>query len=451
MSKKSWFLNRFLVLILGLSVLTLPAVAADDFASEADEWSSSDDKPRKKSKKKTKRSKKSKKEVEEDEGDSFAGADDDEFDDSSKKSRRKPKKKTKRSRKSKQEFDDDDAAFGESDDDDAFDSSSKKTRDKSKKKSKKSGAAATEQVNAAVVDRQLWSKMQSIMIKTVNFSGGSVSDYIRFFKEEAAKNGLEITMTYLPADKGDATIIAGDTKGAVPELSFPSVMLADVNLAEVLECSCRRAGGQYLVENNEIKIIHNTHYISRTYSIAKAELLVREDDDFVDMDDEEDLGDLLRDRGIIFLRGSKASFKNNDKQLVYVAPLRAHEAMAEYERQLVELREGMSEAATYFKKYCATLQKIEKTCKKLQGGSTKKIKSKLKPFFKQLEASCPDSMLEQMEYYVRINPQEKKKVRTLIEDAGDAIQPLIDVCYEYDDAEAAELAENLYAHIRRFE
>ncbi len=385
MKIRTWFINRFLVLIFGLSVLTLPVVAADDFASEADEWSSSDDKPRKKSKKKAKQGR------------------------------------------------------------------------KSKEKSKESEAVEAEKVNAAVCDRQLWEKMQSVRVKTVNFSGGRVSEYIRFFKAEAAKNGLEVTITYLPADKGDATIIAGDTKGPVSELSFPSIMLADVNLAEVLEVACERAGGQYLVENNEIKIIHNTHYISRTYSVTKAELEVR--DDITGSDDEEEflcdeedaLGAILLRKGVLYLQGAKVSFKNGDKQLVYVAPVQAHEAMVEYEKNLVQLRQGLPKAATYFKKYCATLHKIEKTCERLPGESAKKIESKLKSCFKQLGAACPDSMVEQMEYYVRINPREKSKMNKQIEGARDAIQLLIDECYDRDDEENAELAENLRAYIRRLE
>lgn len=373
------------MLILGLGVLTLPAIAADDFGAADDEWSSADDKPRKKSKKKAKQGR------------------------------------------------------------------------KSKEKSKESEAVEAEKVNAAVCDRQLWEKMQSVRVKSVNFSGGRVSEYIRFFKAEAAKNGLEVTMTYLPADKGDATIIAGDTKGPVSELSFPSIMLADVNLAEVLDVACERAGGQYLVENNEIKIIHNTHYISRTYSVTKAELEVREDimgsedeEEFL-CDEEEALGDILLRKGVLYLQGAKVSFKNGDKQLVYVAPVQAHEAMVEYEKNLVQLRQGLPKAATYFKKYCATLHKIEKTCEKLQGESAKKIESKLKACIKQLGTACPDSMVERMDYYVRINPREKSKMNKQIDGARDAIQLLIDDCYDRDDEENAELAENLRAHIRQLE
>lgn len=385
MKIRTWLTNRFLVLILGLGVLTLPTIAADDFGAADDEWSSADDKPRKKSKKKAKQG------------------------------------------------------------------------NKSKEKSKESEAVEAEKVNAAVFDRQLWEKMQSIKVKTVNFSGGRVSEYIRFFKAEAAKNGLEVTMTYLPADKGDATIIAGDTKGPVSELSFPPVLLADVNLAEVLEVASRRAGSQYLVENNTIKIIHKTHYISRTYSVTKAELEVRED--ITGSDDEEKflcdgqeaLGDILLEKGVLYLQGAKVSFKNGDKQLVYVAPVHAHEAMVEYEKNLVKLRQGMPKAATYFKKYCSALHKIEKTCERLPGESAKKIESKLKSCFKLLEAACPDLMVEQMEYYVRINPREKSKMNKQIEGTRNAIQLLIDECYDRDDEENAELAENLRAHIRRLE
>ena len=62
MKNMPWFMRRFMVLFLGVSVMTLPTVAADgDFGGEDDEWSSSSDKSRKKVKKKAKRAKRQRK------------------------------------------------------------------------------------------------------------------------------------------------------------------------------------------------------------------------------------------------------------------------------------------------------------------------------------------------------------------------------------------------------
>lgn len=377
-------------MFLGVSVMTLPTVAADgDFGGEDDEWSSSSDKSRKKAKKKAKRSKKSKKEVE-------------------------------------------DANFGPSDED--------KAREKAEK---------VRENNIAIVDRQLWGKMKTIKVEQVNFKKTKVSEVLRFMKEEAAKNGLELAATYLPANVGHIVSGAGGATKSLPEPTVSAIRLSGASLTDLLEMSCTQLRCQYIVENNEVKILNPLHYFSRTYSIAKDDLYAGRTESEIG-DDEEELMDELRSRGLRILRDTKISFENGDKQLVYFAPLSAHVSMAEVERKITELRAGLPKTAALFKRYCSTIRKIGKACEKMQGGSAKKMKSKFAKLMKQLEAACPESKTEQMEFYIRVNSHEQKKLNKLVGEAEGALQSLIDECYDSEEEEAAAAGENLYALMQQF-
>lgn len=282
-----------------------------------------------------------------------------------------------------------------------------------------------------IIDQNSWETLKKPKLERVSFRDMKVTDFVAFLNKQLKEHQLPVSVKYLH----------DDTSKEIPQLAV--LNLDDVSIADLLIMACHQMRCVCEVDKGEVCILPSKHKLSKTYSVTRVEIIGRGER-------EKDVLSVMKDNwGFVVPEDAEASFNKEENELTVVAPLSLHSDIARMCQKFDELRNQLPEMDGLFKKYCTTLRKVCKSACKVKPG--KNARAKFKKLRAPLGRICTTQNIQKLMYYVRVKPNEYKKLQKMIDELSGPMQDMLDALSEQgEDSETIDEASTLFSELLRF-